>query len=59
MQKRIKNAEEQKIPYILIVGDREVKNKKVSVRQRGKKDLGTMNLNKFIVKIKKEVEEKK
>lgn len=55
MQKKIKEAEEQKIPYMLIVGDREVKENKVSVRQRGKKDLGTMTLDEFINKIKKEI----
>lgn len=62
MQKRIKNAEEQKIPYMLIIGEREVKGNKVSVRQRartclpaGRKDLGQMKLEEFMEKIKKEI----
>ena len=58
MQKKIREAEEQKIPYMLIVGDREVESKKISLRQRGEKTLGQMSLEKFIQKIKKEIEEK-
>lgn len=58
MQKKIKEAEEQKIPYMLIVGEREVKQKKVSVRQRGERDVGPMNLEAFLSKIKKKIEEK-
>lgn len=55
MQKKIKSAEEQKIPYMLIMGDREMKENKVSIRQRGQIDLGKMSLDKFINKIKKEI----
>lgn len=55
MQKKIKEAEEQKIPYMLIVGDKEVKAKKVSVRVRGEKDLGLMSLDKFIKKVTNEI----
>jgi len=47
MQKKLKEAEEQKIPFMLIVGDREVQNKTVSVRQRGNKDLGAQSLKAF------------
>lgn len=59
MQKKIRRAEEQKIPYMLIVGPREEKENKVSVRKRGEKDLGPMTLPEFMAKIKKEIEEKK
>jgi threonyl-tRNA synthetase len=58
MQKKIKEAEEQKIPYMLIIGDREVKEEKVAVRKRGEKNLGQMTLDDFGKKIKKEIEEK-
>lgn len=58
MQRKIKEAEEQKINYMLIIGDREVKQNKISVRQRGEKDLGPMTLEGFLKKIKKEIEEK-
>jgi len=58
MQKKIKTAEEQKVPYMLIIGGQEEKNKQISVRARGKKDLGQMKLSQFIKKVKKEIEEK-
>ena len=56
MQARIRNAETQKSPYILIIGEREEKSNQLAVRQRGKGDLGTMTINKFIDKIKQEIE---
>jgi len=56
MQARIRHAETQKSPYILIIGEREEKSKQISVRQRNKGDLGTMTINKFIDKIKQEIE---
>jgi len=56
LSKRIREAEMQKIPYILVVGDKEEKNKKISVRKRGKGDLGTMKLEKFVKEIKKFIE---
>lgn len=59
VQAKIRNAELQKVPYMLVVGDKEVKKKTVSVRQQGEKDLKQMRLDKFLAKIKKEVERKK
>lgn len=59
MGKKIREGEMQKIPYLLIVGDREEKSKTVSLRQRKKGDLGTVKLVEFIARIKKEIEEKK
>jgi len=46
--KKIREGELQKIPYLLIVGDREIKNKTVSVRERGKGDIGEIKIDKFI-----------
>jgi threonyl-tRNA synthetase len=57
--KKIREGEIQKIPYLLIVGDKEQKSKSVSVRQRGKGDIGKMKLEKFIKKISEEIEKKK
>jgi threonyl-tRNA synthetase len=57
--KRIREGEMQKIPYLLIVGDKEMKTKSVSVRQRGKGDLGQMKLEELIKKVKMEIEAKK
>ena len=49
----------QKIPYQIIIGEKEVKAKKVSVRTREGKDLGVMSLKKFADKLQKEIELKK
>lgn len=49
--KKIREGELQKVPYLLIVGDREIKNKTVSVRERGKGDTGEIKIDKFIKKI--------
>lgn len=56
--KKIREAELQKIPYMLIVGDKEQKAKTVSVRARNHKDLGAMKLDKFLKKIQKEINTK-
>ncbi|KKU07568.1 MAG: Threonine-tRNA ligase, partial [Candidatus Collierbacteria bacterium GW2011_GWC2_45_40] len=41
--KKIRNAEASKVPYMLIVGEKEAESNQVSVRQRGQKDLGRKN----------------
>jgi len=51
MQNKIRNAAGEKIPYMIIVGGREVENNTISVRQRDGQDLGVMQLNEFIEKI--------
>ncbi|MBI4919933.1 threonine--tRNA ligase [Candidatus Azambacteria bacterium] len=56
--KKIRNAEIEKIPYSLVVGGKEEKDGSVAVRQRGKGDLGAMKLEKFVEKIKEEIENK-
>jgi threonyl-tRNA synthetase len=56
--KKIREAEMQKIPYLLIVGDKEIESQSVSVRQRNKGDLGQMLIDKFIEKIKEEIAKK-
>ena len=48
LQKRIRQAELQKIPYMLILGGRETTSDTISVRERGEKDLGSMPLEKFL-----------
>ena len=57
--KKIREGETQKIPYLLIVGEKEEKAKSVAPRQRKKGNLGAMKVEKFIEKIKKEIEGKK
>ncbi len=45
LPKKIRDAELQKIPYMLVVGDKEAKNQKVAVRSREKGDLGQKTIN--------------
>ncbi len=51
MGKKIRNGELQKIPYLLVVGDKEIASNSVAVRERGKKEIETLELNKFIEKL--------
>lgn len=46
--KRIRGAELQKVPYIVVVGEKEEKSKSVNVRTRGKKDTKTEKLDTFV-----------
>ncbi len=55
---KIREAQMQKIPYMLIIGDKEVENGVVAVRSRKGGDLGTMTLEDFLAKIQSEVNEK-
>jgi len=57
--KKIRNGELQKIPYLLIVGEKETKTGTVAVRDRSKGDIGSMKLDKFLEKILKEIIDKK
>ena len=56
---KIRDAELQKIPYMLVVGDKEVKGKKVNVRVRGEKVLGSMSLSKFLGLVKEDIAKKR
>jgi threonyl-tRNA synthetase len=58
MNSKVRDAEKEKVPYILVVGDREVENKTVSVRKRKQGNLGAIKLDEFIEKILKEIEER-
>lgn len=49
--KKIRNAEMEKIPFILVVGDVEKENGTVSARQRGKIDLGVISIEDLIKKL--------
>ena len=57
--KKIREATMQKIPYQIIVGDKEMKAKKIAVRTREGKDLGVMSLKKFVERLVMEIEKKK
>lgn len=55
---KIRDAQFQKIPYMLVVGDREEKSNSASVRKRDGTDQGSVNLKDFIKSLKQEIEEK-
>jgi threonyl-tRNA synthetase len=59
VSKKIREGEIQKIPYMLVVGDKERESKTVRVRQRQKGDIGEIKLLEFIEKIKDEIKKKK
>ena len=54
---KIREAQMQKIPYMLVIGDKEVEANAVGVRSRKDGDIGQMPIDEFIQKIKKEIEE--
>lgn len=56
---KIRDAEIQKIPYILIIGSKELEKNTVNVRVRGKGVLGEISLNKFIQKIISDIAKKR
>lgn len=56
---KVAEAETRKIPYMLVVGDREVAQEAVSVRAHGRRDLGSMNLESFIEQCVNEIAERK
>jgi len=59
LDKRIRNAELNKIPYCLILGDREAKQGQVSVRKKGSGDQGAVALNKFIEELINQIQQHK
>ena len=55
---KIREAQLQKVPYMLIVGEKEVNEKKVSVRSRDNGEMGAIEVEEFIANVLKEVEER-
>jgi len=58
MQAKIRDAQMEKIPYMLIIGGREVESNSVSVRQRDEQDLGAMPFVEFLAKVKEQINTK-
>ena len=56
--KKIREATLEKIPFMLVVGDRDMENGTVSVRTRKGEDLGAMTLEDFSAKLRQIVDEK-
>ena len=57
MGRKIRDNELKRIPYLLIVGEREEENNEVSVRKQGDGDQGSMKLEAFAEDLKKEIEQ--
>ena len=55
---KIREAQMQKIPYMIVLGDKEVEENKIAVRSRKDGDLGKMEVEGFIAKITEEIENK-
>ena len=56
--KKIREAELSRVPYMLVLGEKEVAENKLSIRRQGKGDSGTLPLEEFINNIKKEILER-
>lgn len=55
--RKIRDNELNRIPYLLIVGEKEVENNTISVRKQGQGDLGVMGIEEFVELINKEIKE--
>ncbi len=55
---RIREAQIKKVPYMIVLGEKEKAEKTVSIRDRKQGDVGSFSVEEFIEKIKKEIDEK-
>ncbi len=56
---KIRDAEMQRINYIIVVGDKEEKEKTIALRKRGSKNIESLSIDKFIKEISEEIKERK
>lgn len=56
--KKIRDTELAKVPYMLVVGEKEMADNKVAVRRQGKGDMGVQGIEEFIAQITKEIRER-
>ena len=59
LNKRVRNAEKQRVPYVVIIGDEEVANKTVAIRDRRAKEQYNLTQDEFMVKLTKQLQEGK
>jgi len=59
LNKRVRNAEKQRVPYVVIIGDEEVENKTVAIRDRRNKEQYNLRQDEFMVKLTKQLQEGK
>ena len=55
---KIREAQLEKVPYMLVVGEKEVEANAVSVRSRDKGEMGSLSVDEFVAMVCKEVEDK-
>ncbi len=55
--KKIRDAEVSKIPFIIVLGDKEKEQKNISVRKHGGENLGSLSINDFVKLVEKEIKE--
>ena len=56
---KIRQAQMEKVPYMLVIGDKEAENGTVAVRSRKDGDLGAMNFEDFLAKVQDDIETKR
>jgi len=56
--KKIRDTELAKVPYMLVIGEKEMQEGKVAVRRQGKGDLGVKSIDEFIQDVRKEIKER-
>ena len=59
LNKRVRNAEKQRVPYVVIIGDEEVTNRTVAIRDRRAKEQYNLTQDEFMVKLSKQLQEGK
>lgn len=59
MQAKIRDAEKEKVPYMLIVGPKEAETGNVSVRRRGEIDLGPIKFETFLASLKENIDKRR
>ncbi len=58
VQSKVKDAEIMRIPYIIVVGDREEKEKTIAVREKGNSKIQSLKADDFIKRLKKEIQDR-
>ncbi|MEY3089767.1 MAG: hypothetical protein RL113_83 [Pseudomonadota bacterium] len=57
LNKRVRNAEKQRVPYVVIIGDEEVANQTLAIRDRRSKEQYNLTQDEFMVKLKQQLQE--
>jgi len=59
LNKKVRNAEKQRVPYVVIVGDEEVQNNSVAIRNRRKKEQYNLSFDEFMIELSQQLNEGK